>query len=426
MMCGLQRMLRTFQWAMAASAAWVLSAQAVVPRITPPLPSSVLLPGQMVAPNRAKGAASGAHRTCSACHKGHKGAAGMGMGGTAKAGRRDRSNAPDQICLSCHEGPYLAGNPNAAPKLPPAGGEGSGHLKGRFSTRKAEGYVRTVRVGASLIRLSQECSGCHDPHGKERGRLRSTAFDTRGQVIERRTQFVADICFGCHAGTEAAPLSTSDSDLGRFFTRGVASGHGIGATAAGRPELPSLRTSAFQGRLDCVSCHDNPDPSGARGPHSSPHASLLKAPFGREKDLPKLGGRANDLCYLCHDRQSIASNQSFAFHNQHLTGFTQAGAGTANRQGASLSAAAAVLGLRSPKDLRPGRSGAYLPGYGEPATCATCHASHGSLRQAALIEFDKSVVSSSSVGSATFQQSGLGHGTCTLTCHGYDHVQTRY
>lgn len=420
---------RGWWWACAAA---VLMAQPPPPRLSLPVPSAT--PGapfaQQAAPIRPKGGLSNAHQHCSSCHKGHKGAnASSGSASPApfaKAARGNRTSSSDRVCLSCHEGLNAGLAPNAAPKLPASGGEVSGHLKDRFGTRKVEGYVRTVRVGAKQVRLTQECSGCHDPHGKERGRLRTTAFDARGQVLDRRAQSLADICFGCHAGPEAAPLANANSDLGQFFARGVASGHGIGATAAGRPELPSLRTSAFQGRLDCGSCHDNPDPTGARGPHLSSHASLLKAAFGREKDLPRLGERANDLCYLCHDRQSIAANQSFAFHNQHLTGFTQSGSGASRKKGPGLSEASAMLGIRTPQDLRPGRGGAYLPGFGEPTACATCHASHGSIRQAALIEFDRSVVTASTAGSITFQRSGLGHGTCTLTCHGYDHVQTRY
>ncbi|HEY3400425.1 MAG TPA: cytochrome c3 family protein [Geothrix sp.] len=365
-----------------------------------------------------KGGPSSAHRNCAVCHKGHKAA----MGAPSKVLRAN----PDQICITCHQGVDLAPPADAAPKLPAWSGQGSGHLKNRFSSRRAEDYTRTIKASGKTFRLTQDCVGCHDPHGKERGRLRVTAFDARGQLLDRRPQSVAEVCFGCHAGPEAAPLRFGMSDLGQLFGKGSASSHAIGATAARRPELPSLRTSAFQGPLDCGSCHGNPDPSGAKGPHVSPQAAILKAPFGREKDMARLGERANDLCFLCHDKQSILSNQSFPFHGQHLRGFTSGGSLAAQRQAPALSEAAAVLGLRSPRDFRPGRGGAYLPGYGEPTTCATCHASHGSMKQPALIEFDLSVVSPSSVGAPSFQRSMLGRGTCTLTCHGYDHVQTRY
>jgi hypothetical protein len=345
-----------------------------------------------------------------------------------KAVRVSPAAGQDQVCLSCHEGMNsAAAAPESAPKLPSWGGEGSNHLLGRPGARKMDAFERTVRANGRTITVGQGCGGCHDPHGKERGRLRATAFDARGQWVDRKPQFVAEVCFGCHAGPEAVALTHGPSDIGQLFTRGIASGHGLGATAASRPELPSLRTSAFQGKVDCTSCHDNPDPAGARGPHSSSFPSLLKAGFGREKDLARLGVRANDLCYLCHDRQSIATNQSFAYHGQHMTGFTQSGSGAPRRAASSgLAEASAMLGVRSAKDLRPGRGGAYLPGYGEPSTCATCHAAHGSMREAALIEFDRAVVSPSSMGGVSFQRSGLGHGTCTLTCHGYDHVQTRY
>lgn len=412
---------------------WACLTAALSAQTTRPLPPAPWPAGQALrqqAPSPAvmpKQAGSTAHQLCNNCHRGHKGVvATASMVAQGKVTKGNRANTADQVCLSCHEGLNVGTTLNAAPKLPPAGGEVSGHLKDRLSNRKADGYTRMVKVGSKQVRLTQACGGCHDPHGKEAGRLRTLAFDIRGQVLDRRTQSVADLCFGCHAGPEAAPLSGAEADIGKFFTRSVASGHAIGATATGRPELPSLRTSTFQGRLDCVSCHDNPDPSGARGPHTSTNVALLKAPFGREKDLARLGERVNDLCYLCHDRRSIASNQSFPFHNQHLTGFTQSASNPSKRKGAGLAEASAMLGIRSARDLRPGRGGAFMPGLGEPATCATCHASHGSLRQAALIEFDRSVVIASAMGGISFQQSGLGHGSCTLSCHGYDHVQTRY
>lgn len=369
-------------------------------------------------PVQARGGPSLAHAACAACHQGHRAV----TPARSKAGRGN----PDRACLACHEGTNLATTADRAPKLAPWSGQGSGHLKDRLGARRPTDYRRIIRSGGKVLTLTQDCTGCHDPHGKERGRLRLTAFDTRGQLLDRRPQSVAEVCFGCHAGPEAAPLLSGPADLGALFAKGAVSSHAIGATAAGRPDLPSLRTSTFRDPLDCGSCHDNPDPSGAKGPHVSSQPSILKAAFGREKDLARLGERASDLCFLCHDRQSILANQSFPFHAQHLSGFTGSGSVAAQRQAPALSEAAAVLGLRSPRDFRPGRSGAFQPGYGEPTTCATCHASHGSLRQASLVEFDRSVVGPSSVGAPSFQRSGLGHGTCTLSCHGYDHVQTRY
>jgi len=359
------------------------------------------------------------HKACATCHRSHN----VPRGGEKKL---IKTASVDELCLPCHEPGKSAFMTELAPKLPAwTGGEGSGHLKGRFSSRRTESYSRVVTSDTGQrVQLAQDCAACHDSHGRERGKLRRLGFDNRGQLMDRRPQSVAEVCFGCHAGQEAALLRSSTPDLGLLFSKGAMSSHRIGATAAGRPELPSLRSGLHVGGLDCTSCHDNPDPGGARGPHASPHVALLKASYGRERDMARLGERVNDLCLACHDRTSILANQSFAFHAQHLKGFTTSSAAT-GRMGPQQEAQAA-LGIRTARDLRSGRSGGFIAGRGEPTACATCHASHGSLRQAVLVEFDSSVVGPSSLGAPIFQRTGLGHGTCTLSCHGYDHVQTRY
>jgi hypothetical protein len=370
----------------------------------------------------AKNPTQDVHRACVSCHKGHKG---LLAGGPKAKLAQAKGGGRDQLCLTCHEGLAGAASSPGAVRMPILTPQGSGHVRNPFLSKRGDAYERVVRTPTRTLRLDQSCSGCHDPHGKQRGKLRATAFDPRGQLLDRAPMTVAEVCFGCHAGPEAASLPAGPADLGQLFGKGAASSHGIGATAERRPDLPSLRATVFRGAMDCTSCHDNPDPNGARGPHASPNPSLLKAPFGREKDMARLGERVNDLCYHCHDRQSILANQSFPWHAQHLSGFT--GGGRASRpQSGGLAEAVAVLGIRSPRDLRPGRGGALQPGYGEPTPCATCHASHGSPRQASLIEFDRSVVSPSSVGGLSFQRFGLVQGSCTLSCHGYDHIQTRY
>jgi len=359
------------------------------------------------------------HKACATCHRSHN----VPRGGEKKL---IKTASVDELCLPCHEPGKTAFMTEFAPKLPAwAGGEGSGHLKGRFSSRRTESYSRVVTSDTGQrVQLAQDCAACHDSHGRERGKLRRLGFDNRGQLLDRRPQSVAEVCFGCHAGQEAALLRTSAPDLGLLFARGAMSSHRIGATAAGRPELPSLRSGLVAGGLDCTSCHDNPDPGGARGPHASPHVALLKASFGRERDMARLGDRVNDLCLVCHDRASILGNQSFTFHAQHLKGFTSS-TSAVGRMGVQQEAQAA-LGIRTVRDLRSGRAGGFIAGRGEPTACATCHASHGSLRQPSLVEFDTAVVGPSSLGAPIFQRTSLGHGTCTLSCHGYDHVQTRY
>ncbi len=398
-----------------------LSLAAQVPGLRPPDPRTNVLgtsqrgltaqqgpPGKVIA-----------HKNCATCHRSHN----VPSGAEKKL---IKATTVEELCLPCHESGKPAFATDFAPRLPAlTGAEGSGHMNGRSNSRRVGPYARVVTSDkGQRVRLVQDCSACHDSHGRERGKLRKFGFDNRGQLLDRRPESVAEVCFGCHAGQEAALLRSAKPDLGQLFAKNVMSSHRIGATAAGRPELPSLRSGLLSGGLDCTSCHNNPDATGARGPHASPYVSLLRAAYGREKDLPRLGDRVNDLCFVCHDKASILANQSFAFHAQHLNGFT-ATAPNAPRRSARLEAQAA-LGIRSVRDLRPGRGAAFAAGRGEPTTCATCHASHGSLRNAALVEFDASVVGPSSLGAPVFQRTTLGHGTCTLSCHGYDHVQTRY
>ena len=379
------------------------------------LPVLLLGPGAHAGgqiPNRPelKAKTSLAHSDCRTCHKTHSPVRGRA------ALLRDTT---ESLCMKCHQGSPAA--PDGAPRFAPWLGSGSRHLKNQPRSRAME-YKRVVRDGARQITLRQDCSACHDAHGKETGKLGANAFDARGRSIGRRPVSTAEICFGCHAGPEPAPTTNLEPDMGPLFSKGAASAHIIGATAADRNDLPSLRGSAFMGKLDCTSCHDNPDPAGPRGPHQSPFNALLRAGYGRERDAGSIGGRSNDLCYLCHDRRSIEANQSFPLHREHLNGFT----GVQPRGGRDVFLNPVPPPARGLRDPRPGRGGRALDGFGEPTSCATCHDPHGSRKDPGLIRFDRSVVTPSSVGGVDFIKTGLRQGSCTLTCHGYDHVQTKY
>lgn len=364
-----------------------------------------------------------AHGDCRLCHGVH-----ATMRLTKVSPRKANIVSPlhselDTACLVCHQGPSNLATDQGASKLSMWSGSGSSHFDGPFLDR-AKSYVRVVDMGprhSPLLRA--QCTGCHDMHAKDQpANLLSTAFDAFGKPMKVKPTTIAQICFGCHAGPEAVRIPRADHDLGTLFQPGAVSAHRPGALSATRLELPSLRLGLTKRSLDCSSCHDNPSPTGPRGPHASPFPHLLKASYGREGDVGLVGERMNELCFSCHDRTSILGNQSFPWHAQHVAGFTAASkmAGSA----ALRSTSKPVLGSGSVgfRGLNVG-SGS---GVGQPAACATCHDPHGSVKYPALISFDKNVVTRSSVGAIDFQRAGLGHGTCTLSCHGYDHVQTRY
>jgi len=375
--------------------------------------------GTLPSSKDARPGSSSAHQDCArACHRPHN--ASLGRLGSQEFNL-------EGLCLSCHQGQPAMPTADRAPRLTAGAFEISSHLKAR-SRRKAATFRREVESpGKRKLVLQEGCSACHDMHGHEAGMVRPVAFDTRGQLVGSKPASFAQVCFGCHAGPEAVQNSRTDADLGQRFNTGTGSRHAIGASATDRMDLPSLRGSPFKGKLDCTSCHDNPDTTSMRGPHTSPYPSLLKAAYGREKDTGGLAVRSNELCFTCHSKTSILSNQSFPTHNEHITGFV----GSANRSFRK-EAPTAGAGLRAKpgtqfgRDPRTGRTVGYLPGFGEPTPCATCHEPHGSVKNAALVEFDRAVVGPSSVGSVDFRRTGLRQGNCTLTCHGYDHVQTPY
>lgn len=369
--------------------------------------------------------AQAAHRDCRGCHGSHWRMAPQKFT-LAQGTPSSPFSAMDANCMRCHQGPPAPTVDQGASKLPLWTGTGSSHIDGPFLERaKTFSKVITKNAGRKTV-LRAQCNGCHDSHGKDRpAYLAAQAFDAFGKPEKVRATTVAQICFTCHAGPEAVRTLKQRGDLGALFRADAVSSHRPGTQATARQDLPSLRPGLFKGILDCSSCHDNPNPAGPRGPHASPYPNLLKASFGREGDMASVGSHGDDLCYTCHDRTSILGNQSFPWHAQHIGGFTPA----TQLTGKTLRS---LPGQRFPE---PGSTPArFLPwkglsagaGLGKPAACATCHNSHGSSRWPALLDFDPAVVTRATVGVLDYQRMGLGHGSCTLSCHGHDHLQTRY
>lgn len=368
--------------------------------------------------------AQAAHGNCRGCHGSHwrlspqKASLAQGTPSTP-------FSTIDANCMRCHQGLPNPAVDQGASKLPQWSGTGSSHIDGPFLER-AKNFSKLVTTASNRkVLVKAQCSGCHDSHAKDRpAYLAGQAFDAFGKPTKVRATSVAQVCFTCHAGPEAVRTLKQQGDLGILFRPEAASSHRPGAQAAMRQDLPSLRPGLFKGSLDCTSCHDNPKATSARGPHGSPYPHLLKAAFGRESEVASVGSHGNDLCFTCHDRISIMGNQSFPWHAQHIGGFTPE---TQVVSKASRTAAGPrFLSPQAPGRMSPWAGLAASAGLGKPAACATCHNSHGSARWPALLDFDPAVVSRASLGVLDYQRMGLGHGSCTLSCHGHDHLQTRY
>jgi hypothetical protein len=95
------------------------------------------------------------------------------------------------------------------------------------------------------------------------------------------------------------------------------------------------------------------------------------------------------LCYSCHSRNSILSNESFLYHSKHI------------------------------RDER--------------TPCSVCHDAHGIsaiqgniLNNSHLINFDTTTVRTNQNGQLRFVDMGRFSGSCDLACHGVNHSDESY
>jgi hypothetical protein len=143
----------------------------------------------------------------------------------------------------------------------------------------------------------------------------------------------------------------------------------------------------------CTDCHSS-DTGGiggisGNGPHGSNARPLLKANYNTTDNTTE-NADAYGLCYSCHERTSILANQSFSLHSRH------------------------IVDLRTP--------------------CSVCHDAHGissaqgtATNNAHLINFDLSVVQRDATTSRLeYRSTGINSGTCTLSCHGFQHSSLSY
>jgi hypothetical protein len=260
------------------------------------------------------------------------------------------------------------------------------------------------------------CADCHDPHSSNPrpsvapaapGALAGVwGIDLDGQRVAA-IRYEYEVCFKCHADSANQPqrlaintlsrVKRADRDLNlRFvFARDAASSHPV--VVAGRvARIPGLLSPWTSGSyVYCGDCHASENGpgaggQGARGPHGSVYPSLLERQYLTD-DLTPESPMSYALCYKCHDRDVLLSDRSaaaggsaFALHRRH------------------------VLDGSTP--------------------CSACHDAHGvssiagnPRNNAHLISFDLAIVKPGPAGPARYETAGLGHGSCTLSCHGVSH-----
>lgn len=327
-----------------------------------------------------------ADNACAACHVSH----------SAPHRPRLLYDQTSQLCLNCHDG--IGGR-----DIMPVIGQRSGHRINRLRrhTRPAEQRLRVSR--------HVECADCHNPHAAARGPEGRIVEDAQGPIIPPamrnvsgitlsgmpidNARFYYEVCFKCHADRAVViqnRVFRDQDSLGnvrRQFLPTAASAHPVTFPTRRVGEVPSLVGSQRNRRyISCQDCHNNPDALGAgglqaEGPHGSRYDHLLVARYDT-RDYTIESPQAYDLCYQCHDRQSILNNESFSLHERH------------------------VVRGRTP--------------------CSACHTAHGvsgnATEHSHLINFDITIVG----GRRQYIDTGRFSGTCTLRCHGVDHVNFVY
>jgi predicted CXXCH cytochrome family protein len=389
--------------------------------------------------------------SCAACHPAH----------TARSSYLLSRDAPQEaLCFACHNG--MGSNLNVQAQYADAAVPAN-----NSATR--DYYRHDVISDVNL-----ECTSCHNAHNATPAASTQTTTGwtvagaqstvagvvvTNGAAGSTPTYTVQDgtfghqptreyeICFKCHTGAAVASNtgqlpSRYELDKGVELNPANASYHPVeaaGKNATAAMGLSLSGTSPYKqwnfttgSTVRCVNCHGDPrkwnatlQPNGtgatAAGGDLAPHASqyrgiLIQSYRDRILKSSNEGYAAADsaLCLVCHAEEGFVSNLSsaptnFRLHQEHVTGI--AGKGT-------------------------GGTDIDTPGAGQGnAICAECHFRiHGTAvayrvgdrSNARLVNFAPNVLPNSVTGIPSWTSTGIGTGSCTLTCHGKEHDGLQY
>lgn len=273
----------------------------------------------------------------------------------------------------------------------------------KFSTHPVEHteWIHDTREEPLLMQRHVSCSDCHNPHAVESVQGKSLFPAAIGSVKginatggkTSEASFEYEVCYACHGVTEQsrAALVRQDhtTNVRLEFDPANPSFHPVVAPGK-NPDV-----SGFEGGytpsslIFCTDCHnsDRSTSTGPLGPHGSIYEPILKREYQLGDPSPE-SFQSYRLCYQCHNRTSLLSDQSGFPHRMHVVE--------------------------------------------AQASCAVCHDAHGSRRNTHLINFTVrertggSVVSSSASGRLEFQDLGRFKGQCFLSCHGSDHDPKSY
>lgn len=323
-----------------------------------------------------------AENACESCHTPHN------AGG--HAGLLNYQNEEDN-CLACHNG-NVARKDIEAELI-----KTYGHKVQDFTGVHDPVENFGIPIGAHV-----ECVDCHNPHRTMN--FAATAPQVPGAMAGVKgvssagtpvpeSSFLYEICFKCHADNNVISVSRIARQAPQLNTRlefdlSNPSYHPVEAAGV-NPNVPSLIQPLNVGSMIyCTDCHGNSQPNGVAGPHGSDFEFLLERNY-TTADLTVESSFEYALCYKCHDRNSILSDESFAEHKKHVVD--------------------------------------------ENAPCSACHDPHGvsssqgtAINNTHLINFDVNIVQPNAAGARRFEDRGTLAGACYLNCHGEEHNPETY
>ena len=252
-----------------------------------------------------------------------------------------------------------------------------------------------------------ECVDCHNPHRVNANiavapTVGGTQMGVRGisasGLDKSESNFQYEICFKCHADNNVkafVPITRLNAQINTRLEFDLANPSYHPVEGVGNnPNVPSLIPPLSETSvIYCTDCHNGDmstasDGPGPDGPHGSIYSPLLERNY-TTLDNTEESTFEYALCYKCHDRDSIRSDDSFDEHDKHIRG--------------------------------------------EDAPCSACHDPHGvsatqgnTFNNSHLINFDLNIVSPNSSGLLMFEDLGTFRGQCYLSCHGKDHDPESY
>ena len=325
-----------------------------------------------------------AANACESCHRPH----------TAGGKKWLLNNAAEESnCYSCHNGNVAAKNVQA-------------EFIGKSSIHPvaASTGVHDPAEPAVVQARHVECADCHNPHATKSsaGLLPGSLAGVRGvnsggtEVKPATAEY--QICFRCHADSPNMPAPRTTRQIVQTnarleFATTNPSHHAVVGPGK-NPNVPSLIAPwTTASTVKCGDCHNNNSGPGAggvgpKGPHGSNFPALLERQYLKADRTPESAANYA-LCYKCHSRTSILSDNTFKEHSKHISG--------------------------------------------ERTPCNACHDPHGisstqgnATNNSKLINFDTTINKPSSSGQLKFVSNGTNRGSCYLTCHGKNHNPLSY